>query len=845
MIHSKKKKADSLSCELLKPAITNRTPLQTINDYFTAKGQKPFRFQRETWKAYDEGCSGLVYSATGSGKTLAVWLAPILRWLRQNPRRSDWNPKSPPPLRVLWITPLRALAADTENALRSSIEVLGLPWLLESRTGDSSASLKAKQLKRLPTALITTPESLCLLLTHASLHPQLSDIEAVIVDEWHELLGSKRGVQVELALARLRKFNPILRTWGLSATLGNLSQARDVLVGVEPRQSVKLIEGTSKKQLQLDSLIPKKMDRFPWSGHIGTRMVPQVAALIEQVTSTLVFANTRSQTEIWYQHLLQQRSDWAGQIAVHHGSLDIRVRDWVENGLKNGKLRAVVCTSSLDLGVDFSTVDQVIQIGSPKGAARLLQRAGRSGHQPGATSRLTFVPTNAIELIEMAAAKDAIRNSNLEARPLLSKPLDVLAQHVVTIAIGGGFTFAELLDEVRTTHCFQSLKLEEWQWVLDFVVHGGSSLEVYPEFHRVQLEKGRYQVSNQRVKTLHRMNIGTIVSDAAMTVKYMSGNTIGTVEESFIAKLKTGDRFLFAGKLVELVIIRDNAAYVKRSKGTPDTVPRWMGGRMPLSSELSEALRSKIHEAADEQFIGPEMKSLKGLFAVQSKWSIVPRKDELLIELIYDRAGYQAYLFPFEGRLVHEGLAALLAFRLSRIQKTTFSMACNDHGILLQSPHPIPINKAIGNGLFSIDQLAEDIRQSMNSTEMAKRQFRQIARVAGLIQSGLPGQRKSTNHIQASSNLFFDVFCEYDPENLLLEQCRREVLEQQLEVTRLRDTLARLEQGKIKITHPPKVTPLAFSLMVDKLRERLSSETLAERVARIQAALESAAGSES
>jgi ATP-dependent helicase Lhr and Lhr-like helicase len=816
----------------------NPTPLQSIRAFFESKGQKPFSFQRDTWKAYSEGSNGLVHSGTGTGKTLAVWIGPILQWLKQNTQRNLWNPKTPPPLRVLWITPLRALAADTENALRAPIQQMGLPWLLESRTGDSTARVKAKQLKRLPTVLIITPESLCLLLTHESLKSQLSGVECVIVDEWHELLGTKRGIQVELALARLRKLSPLLRTWGLSATLGKLAEAGHALAGNNPTLPIKIIQGALKKRLRLESLIPAKMERFPWSGHIGTRMVPQVAQQIEQVTSSLVFANTRSQTEIWYQHLLQHRPDWAGQIAVHHGSLDVSVREWVENGLKSGKLRAVVCTSSLDLGVDFSAVDLVFQIGSPKGSARLLQRAGRSGHQPGAESRLTFVPTNALELIEMAAAKDAIRDGHLEARPLLKKPLDVLSQHVVTIAIGGGFTSDELFAEVRTTQAFETLTKEEWQWVLNFVVHGCSSLNAYPDFHRVQCEGDRYQVSLRRVITLHRMNIGTIVSDAAMKVKYMSGSTIGTVEESFVSKLKQGERFLFAGKLVELVLVRDNTAYVKRSKGTPDAVPRWMGGRMPLSSELSAALRLKIEQASEGKLVGPEMKSLKGLFAVQTQWSMLPRTDELLIELIKDRSGYQAFLFPFEGRLVHEGLAALLAFRLSRFQKTTYSLACNDHGLLLQSPHPIPIEKAISLGLFSTAGLEDDIQQSMNSTEMAKRQFRQIARVAGLIQAGLPGQRKSTNQIQASSNLFFDVFCEYDPGNLLLEQCRREVLEQQLEFTRMSLALTRMEQGKVLITHPPKVTPMAFSLMVDKLRERMSNESLAERIARMQSALE-------
>ena len=820
---------------------TPETPSQSVDRFFQSIGWKPFRFQRSTWRAYRDGSSGLVHSATGTGKTLAVWMGPILKWLGENRNRDKWQPKRPPGLRVLWITPLRALAGDTEASLRQPIDHLGLPWRLESRTGDSKASAKARQLKRLPTALITTPESLSLMLTHEKLLEQFSQLEGVIVDEWHELLGTKRGIQTELALSRLRKLNPALRTWGLSATLGNLEQAKQALVGSEPNQPVRVIEGYSKKRLELESIIPARIESFPWSGHIGTRMVPQVAEKIESVNSTLVFANTRSQTEIWYQQLLKQRPDWAGRIALHHGSLDTSVRQWVEKGLRDGTLRAVVCTSSLDLGVDYTAVDLVIQIGSPKGAARLLQRAGRSGHQPEATSRLAFVPTNAIELMELAAAQDAIRAGHLEARPLLQKPLDVLAQHLVTIAIGGGFHSPELLQEVRKTQAYESLTDIEWQWVLDFVVRGGASLDAYPEFKRVERKDDFYQITQRRVQTTHRMNIGTIVSDAAMHVKYMKGKTLGTAEESFLSKLKPGEKFLFAGRLVEMVCVRDNVAYVKRSKGTPDTVPRWMGGRMPLSSELSKALRQKLHEASHKKLAGREMKALKSLLEIQQRWSIIPRADQLLIEQIKTRTGYQIFLFPFEGRLVHEGLAALLAYRISRNCKATFSMACNDYGIVLQSPSKTDIDPNTAMEWFSTENLMADILESMNCTEMAKRQFRQVARVAGLIQQGLPGSRKNARQLQASSNLFFDVFCEYDPGNLLLEQSRREVLDQQLEASRMHSAMERINESQIMLKEPPRVTPLAFPLLVDKLRERVSSETLADRIARMQEQLESAA----
>ncbi|WP_149497674.1 ligase-associated DNA damage response DEXH box helicase [Roseiconus lacunae] len=817
-------------------------PRQIVDAFFSETGWKPFRFQISAWNAYDRGQSGLIHSATGTGKTLAVWMAPILSWLKQNRDRSRWNPKRPPALRTIWLTPLRALAGDTEAALRQPLESIGLPWTLDSRTGDTKASVKARLLKKLPTALVTTPESLSLMLTHEKLLEQLATTEAVIVDEWHELLGTKRGIQTELALTRLRRLCPNLRTWGLSATLGNLDDAIAALVGQSPSAPAKIIEGYRKKKLKLRSVIPKHIERFPWSGHIGTKMIPQVAEELERIESALVFANTRSQTEIWYQHLLAKRPDWAGQIALHHGSLDASVRRWVESELKEGRLKAVVCTSSLDLGVDFTAVDLVVQIGSPKGAARLLQRAGRSGHRPDAVSHMAFVPTHAIELIELAAAKDAIERRELESKLFHHKPLDVLAQHLVTIAIGGGFTAASMLDEVRDCFAYRDLTDQEWTWVLDFVVRGGQSLDRYPEFKRVRIENDRYTVQDKRTIRMHRMGIGTIVSDAAMKVKYLKGTTLGTAEEHFLAKLNPGDRFLFAGRLVSLVRIQDNAAYVKRANGTPDTVPRWMGGRMPLSTELSDALRRKLEEAAEGRLVGPEMKALDGLFEIQKRWSVLPARNEFLVEKIKTRTGYQVFLFPFEGRLVHEGLAAVLAYRISKHQALSLSMACNDYGIVLQSPSELPIESALATNLLSPNGLEEDIIASMNSTEMAKRQFREIARVAGLVHAGFPGQNKSNKNLQASSNLFFDVFEKYDPENLLLVQARREVLQFQLEAGRMKAALERIESCRLLLTEPPKVTPLAFPLLVDKLRERVSSETLADRIARLQASLEKAAG---
>lgn len=802
--------------------------------WFKSRGWKPLSFQREVWDAYLAGESGLIHAATGTGKTLAAWWGPLLEAMGEKKGRGAL------PFRVLWLTPLRALAADTREALALPVDDLDLPWTIETRTGDTSSAARARQGRRLPSALITTPESFSLMLTREDAPTLFGSVRAVIVDEWHELMGSKRGVQVQLALARVRALQPKVRTWGLSATIGNLETARDALLGVG--QPGRIVRGEDPKQVTIDSLIPPLIERFPWAGHLGTQMVPQVVAAIEEGRSALVFTNTRSQTEIWYRALLEARPDWAGQIALHHGSLERKKREWVEHGMRTGALRCVVATSSLDLGVDFSPVDRVLQVGSPKGVARLLQRAGRSGHQPGGVSRVTCVPTNALELLEVAAVRDGINQGRIEARPPVERPLDVLAQHVVTVALGGGFRSEELLAEVRTTMAYADLTDAEWAWTLRFVSVGGEALTAYPEYARLVVEDGTYRVRTQEIARRHRMSIGTIVGDAAVTVAYVRGKTLGTVEESFITRLSPGDKFFFGGSPVELVRMRDMKAWVRRASSTKGVIPRWMGARMPLSGELADMLRQRLGEAAEGEFRDPELEALEPLLRVQAKWSVIPRPDELLMERVKSRDGWHLFVFPFEGRLVHEGLAALLAYRLSRIRKITFSMSANDWGFELLSSSVPPLEEALAGGLLSPDNLAHDIDASLNATEMARRQFREIARVTGLVFPGFPRSGKTARQLQASSGLFFDVFTRYDPDNMLLGQAYREVLERQLERSRLGVSLKRLSESRVVVTDPERFTPLAFPLLVDRTRNRLSSESLADRVRRMQLALERAAG---
>lgn len=809
--------------------------------WFRERRWKPFPFQLEAWSEFLAGRSGLIHAPTGTGKTFSVALPPLLEWLAE----SD-NAGSPPktvPLRVLWITPLRALANDTAKSIQEAVDGLAVPWTIELRTGDTSSALRAKQRERFPSILITTPESLSLLLSYPDTRAKMGSLKSIVVDEWHDLLGTKRGVQTELALARLRNWFPQLRTWGLSATLGNLPQALSVLMG-QSAPEARLISGDMKKRVEVKTLLPKNIEKFPWAGHLGLNLLPQVIERIEQKRSTLLFTNTRSQTEIWFRALLNAKPEWASDIALHHGSIDRETRQHVEERLRNGTIRCVVCTASLDLGVDFSPVEQIIQVGAPKGVARMLQRAGRSGHQPGAVSNIFCVPAHALELVEFAAVRDAIAAGDLESRPPLEKPLDVLSQHLVTVALGGGFTESEMLAEVRGSYAYRDLTDQEWRWCMDFVTRGGNALQAYPQFLRVRFQDGRFAVTDSLISRMHRMSVGTITSDGSVTVRVVRGAVLGTVEESFIGRFKPGDRFSFAGHTLEFVRLRDMTAYVRRSKKLSGIVPQWMGGRMPLSSQLARAVREKLSQAKHGNFPGPEMQAAEPVLKIQQQWSRIPEPDELLIEQVQMKNERHHFIFPFAGRLVHEGLAALIAYRVSLLSPASIAVTLNDYGFALLSSSGVSLEEAQWRQVFSRERLLEDLLACLNSAELARRQFREIARIAGLVFQGYPGSGKSTRQLQSSSGLFYDVFARYDPQNLLLEQARREVLERQLEVSRLNGTLKEITDMKIVLQPIPRLSPLSFPLWASFVQAHVTSEKWAERVKRMALQLENAADQE-
>jgi len=853
---------------------------QVIQNWYKQKSWQQFPFQQEMEAAYLGGYSGLLNAPTGSGKTFALFLPFLVDFINKHP--DTYTTQKNNGLLMLWITPLRALTNDIRKAMQEACNEMDLPWHIATRTGDTSAAEKAALKRKLPEVLLTTPESLHLMLAQKDYPKLFNNLQVVVIDEWHELLGTKRGVQVELGLSKLKVLgsgfglrgsgidsvnitpgtrqlepgnpnpktdNPSLeprspdpaprtslRIWGISATIGNLEQAAEVLLGNNfPADQIRMVRANLEKKLDIQSIIPDNVENYSWAGHIGLKLLPQVMEIVAKSKTTLIFTNTRSQSEIWYHAILDNYPEYAGIMAMHHGSLDNELRNWVEQALHAEALKLVVCTSSLDLGVDFRPVDCVIQVGSPKGVARFMQRAGRSGHHPGAVSRAYFVPTHSLELLEGAALKAAIKRGIFESRDPMLLTMDVLIQYMVTLAVSDGFRADELFNEVRGTYAFADLTRNEFGQLLEFITTGGKTLAQYDEFLKVEIENGLYKVNSRRVAMRHRLSIGTITSELSIRVKWLSGGSLGTIEESFVSKLKPGNTFWFAGRSLEFIRVKEMTAFVKKSNSTKGLIPSWNGGRMPLSSQLAAMFRDKLDEVAHGIEKDVEVIALKPLFKLQQELSHLPQSHEFLIESFKSREGHHLLFYPFEGRLVHEGMASLLAFRISKIRNASFSIAMNDYGFELLTDEDVPIEDVLEDAsFFSIDNLIDDIQHSLNANEMARRRFRDIAHIGGLVFTGYPGQQVKNKHLQASTSLLFEVFTEYEPDNLLVRQAYNEALAFQLEEFRLRAALQRIATQTIILKTIERPTPFAFPIMVDSLgREKLTTETMEERIAKM------------
>ncbi len=815
--------------------------IKRAENWFEDNGWKPFKFQKDTWTAYLQKKNGLLNAPTGSGKTYALWVPILLDYIKKNP---DYKSNHKKGLKAIWITPLRALSVEIEQAANRFTEGMGTPFTVGIRTGDTSQKERAAQKRSMPDLLITTPESLQLLLASKNYDKTFKDLQAIVIDEWHELLGTKRGVQVELGLSRLKSISKDLRIWGISATIGNLQQAREVLLGPgsEALENSVMIKANLKKKIEVRSIIPQKMEKFPWRGHLGLHLLDEVVPIIKESRTTLLFTNTRSQCEIWFQKLLHKYPEFAGDVAMHHGSINKETRLWVEQAIRNESLKAVVCTSSLDLGVDFAPVETIVQIGGPKGVARFLQRAGRSGHQPGKLSLIYFLPTHAIELIEASALKKAVEKKAVEDRVPYLMSYDVLIQYLNTLAVSNGFYPEEIFPEIASTFCFQGISEDEWTWILNFITKGSQSLQAYDEYKKVEVEEdGKFKINNRGVAMRHRLQIGTIVSDAMLSVKYIKGGYIGTMEEWFISKLKPGDVFTFAGRNLELVRIKNMQVLVKKSSKKTAKVPSWMGGRMTFSAQMSELLREELYTAAtlrDGEKRSKELMALQPIFQRQQKDSIIPKSDEFLIETFKTREGYHAIFYPFEGRFVHEALGSLLAYRISLLSPISFSIAFNDYGFELLSDQEIDMQQVLDNNLFSSEFLMDDLYKSLNATEMARRKFRDIAVITGLVFTGYPNKLVKSKHLQSNSQLLFSVFRDYEKDNLLYQQAFRETFEHQLEEGRLRMALDRIDDQEIVWKQCAKPTPFSFPIITDRLREKLSSEKIEDRIRRMLKQLE-------
>ncbi len=802
----------------------NTNGFKIIQNWMMEKSISPFKFQVQTWQKFGNGYSGMVVAPTGFGKTFSVFLALISDFLN-NPEKYKSG------LKMIWITPLRSLSKDIAKAMQEAIDEIGLDWTVGVRNGDTDPKIRQQQVKNMPEILVATPESLQLLLGQKNHQRFFKNLQTIVVDEWHELLGSKRGVLVELGISQLRKYVPKLKIWGITATIGNLDEAMEVLIPY-PIKKTK-VTAKEHKKIEILPVFPDEVEILPWAGHLGQKLADKVVPIILQSKSTIVFTNTRSQSEMWHQLLLNVYPDFAGQIAIHHSSIDAELRNWIEENLSSGKLKAVVSTSSLDLGIDFKPVDTVIQIGSAKGVARFLQRAGRSGHSPFETSKIYCVPTHSLELIEVAALKEAIKQNVIEPREPQVLCFDVLVQFLMTLAIGDGFYPEETYERIKQIYTFQEITDEEWKSIIEFLTIGGSALKSYEEYHKVVvMEDGLHKVTSRRIAMLHRMNMGAIVSDAMLKVKFISGGYIGMVEEYFISRLKKEEKFILAGRVLEVAMIKDMTVFVRASKGKAQA-PSYLGGRLPLSSNLGQFLREKLSIALNPKASEKELKFLHPLLINQEERSHIPKDDEFLVEMIKNRGGYHLFMYPFEGRLVHEVMAALIAFRISKLAPISFSMAMNDYGFELFSDKDIPLNEDNLHKILTRENLMTDVISSINAAEMARRKFRDIAVISGMVVQNFPGQQRSNKSLQSSAGLIFKVLEDHDPNHFLVRQAYTEVFNMQLQEQRLVEAFKRIEKSKIILKFANSFTPLSFPIKVDSLRQTLTSEDLDARIQKL------------
>ena len=797
-----------------------------IEHYFQSKGFEPFDFQRTAWSRSSKRQNQLIVCPTGSGKTLAA-----TGWMLQK-LLSDPNIHG---LKLLYITPLRAMTKDLELALKEPFD--GTLIRILARNGDTTAKDRATLFRRPPQILMTTPESLSVVLSSPKSQLLFANLESIVVDEWHDLLATKRGVQTSLCLARLKKLAPQITITGISATLKTPQAALDALL---PQGISGIItKANINRDIKLTVVESDAEARLPWAGYLGLSLLKPVSLKLFQGETTLIFTNTRNQAEQWYQALTIVRMDL--KIALHHGSLSSEIRADVEQHLKNGTVDVVVATSALDLGVDFQAIEKVIQIGSPRSVSRLVQRAGRASHRPGATIDVLLVPTNRLHLNEYAALADALDENVIESiRPPLNCT-DVLIQHLVTLSLQDPWHPKDLYDEISSIWAYRTLSRDQFMRLLDVLLYGSNSLDAYPEFRRlVRRSDGYFLVASQLAGRRHRMSIGTIVSNVRVRIKMRRGQYLGEVEETFASRLRMGDIFRFAGRRLEAIRFNEGELLVTPARrGNSHEVPSWIGGRLPLSDTLADrvAAHFKRQKPLSDRIQNRDWlaRSLRETTESQDRISQCPRDGSLLIERFHTRDGYHMCVYPFAGWLVHQALGPLVAHRLTQQIPATLTLTVNDYGIEFLSPTSEPLDQCCDkwHEMVSSHYIERDLDKALNLSELIRRQFRATARISGLVFEGYPGRRKSLRMLQTSAGLLFDVLSQYDPDHVLLSQAKQDVLHHDFDIPRLRTTLNTLEKtplNRLKIQQP---SPLALPLVINRLSARLSTETVAQRVSRL------------
>ena len=800
-------RADALAPSSTRPE-PDRLPAR-FADWFAGRGWTPHPHQLAILDAAADGVDSLLIAPTGGGKTLAGFL-PSLIDITQSASADNLG------LHTLYVSPLKALAVDVQRNLQTPIEEMGLPVTAETRTGDTPQHKRQRQRRAPPHILLTTPESLTLLLSYADAPRFFGRLRCVVLDEIHALAGNKRGDQLALCLTRLQALAPHCRRVGLSATVAWPDALRAWVGRNATPESVRLIEGGGGVDAQVRMLTTR--EEMPWSGHMAVHTLAEVYEEIREAGTTLVFVNTRAQAEIVFNELWRLNDDNLA-IALHHGSLAREQRRKVEAAMAAGKLRAVVATSSLDLGVDWAAVDLVVQVGAPKGVSRLIQRIGRSGHRLDTPSRALLVPANRFEVLECRAALDAIREETLDGDPPQPGGFDVLAQHVMAMACAAPFDPAALYQEVITAAPYAQISREDFDDVVSFVHHGGYALREYERWHRLtKLPDGQYRAASPAVVRRLRMNIGTIVEATLLKVRIKRGPFLGEVEEHFALALEPGDTFMFSGQLLQFEGIREMTVEAIRAGGGPPKVPAYVGGRLPLTTHLADRVRAILARPRDWRTLPDQVRNW---LDIQQWRSCLPDPDGLLIESF--PRGQKEFLvaYCFEGRNAHQTLGMLLTRRMERAGLAPMGFVATDYVIAVWSMHPV------GNvvPLFDEDMLGDDLEAWMDESSMLKRTFRNVAVIAGLIERQHPGQKKTGRQVTFNSDLIYDTLRRHDPRHILLRATRRDAARGLTDISRLAALLKRVK-GKITHRRLDRVSPLAVPVLLEIGKERVDGSAI-------------------